>query len=114
MTTKTEPRMLTSDQVCDLAGISYRQLDYWSRYAGYISATPPAPGSGHPRRWTAMEAAKVIALAGMLRAGISHAKAVELISEGRTAKLVSRPLREAIIDDLPPTVEPDLVVRGRP
>jgi DNA-binding transcriptional MerR regulator len=105
--------MLTSDQVCDLAGISFRQLNYWASQ-GYLSPAPRAnPGSGHRRRWTPLQAYKAVALAGMLRDGITHDKAVELIRAGRAARLVSRPLREAIIDDLPPAVGPDVVVRSR-
>lgn len=68
--TTTAPRLfgppavrdLSSHEVIALAGISYRQLDYWTR-VGYIDVPVVAPGQGTQRRWTAPEAAQVLVLA---------------------------------------------------
>lgn len=43
--------LLSSEAVCQLTGLSYRQLDYWCR-SGVIEATVPARGSGSTRRWS--------------------------------------------------------------
>lgn len=53
----------TSAEACNAAGISYRQLDYWTR-SGYITPQGAAmPGSGARRRWTAQHVAVLAVLA---------------------------------------------------
>ena len=42
--------LLTSPEVCRMAGVTYRQLDYWIRQ-GWISPTVRATGSGSRRRF---------------------------------------------------------------
>lgn len=42
--------LLSSSDVCRLAGITYRQLDLWTR-KGLIEPEIPSPGSGYFRRW---------------------------------------------------------------
>ena len=110
MVTTTTTRTFTSDEVCALAHISYRQLDWWVRM-GYL-APDHKGGTGNPRHWTPLEAARAVALAGMIRAGITFPRAVGLVRDGKVATLVTRDLREAIIDDLPPNSRPDVIVRG--
>jgi len=39
---------LTSTQVCELTGLSYRRLDYWVR-SGYVTPLVQAAGSGSSR-----------------------------------------------------------------
>jgi hypothetical protein len=41
----------STDEVCDLAGITPRQLDHWHR-RGYIAGAPPFEGTGVPRHWS--------------------------------------------------------------
>lgn len=43
--------MFTSDEVCELTGVTYRQLDCWTT-AGVVIPTVPARGSGSRRRFT--------------------------------------------------------------
>lgn len=44
----------STTQACRLAGITYRQIDYYDR-SGLIDPTQPARGSGSQRRWTSRE-----------------------------------------------------------
>ena len=53
--TITEIESLSSLEICELAGISFRQLDYWDR-AGILSPMSPAQGSGSRRRYGADQA----------------------------------------------------------
>lgn len=54
-----ETRFSTSD-VAMMAGVTYRQLDYWLRTGtiGFCEGVEQ-PGSGHPRNWTEDEVAIV-------------------------------------------------------
>jgi DNA-binding transcriptional MerR regulator len=60
----------SSAQVCKLAGVTYRQLDYWVRQ-GLIEPTVAARGSGSKRRWTwdDIERARRLRLAARLASG---------------------------------------------
>lgn len=49
--------LLTSTQVCERFGISYRQLYYWIQ-KGYIDS-PPRSGSGNPLLWLPSEVDRV-------------------------------------------------------
>jgi DNA-binding transcriptional MerR regulator len=64
---------LSAAHVCALAGITYRNLDYWLR-RGFIDLDPEHPdptgrGSGYPRRFTPQEADRFVLLARLVRAG---------------------------------------------
>jgi DNA-binding transcriptional MerR regulator len=83
----------TSEQVCELAGISYRQLDYWVRLR-HLRPHNARYGSGHGRVWTHEEALKAVAIAQMLGSGLALWKAAELVTAGRYAALVELPLPE--------------------
>jgi len=67
-----EPHTFTAREVFSLAGITYRQLDYWTR-AGYLgdcrTAGDQCPGTGHQRAYTADELARVAQIACLIRAG---------------------------------------------
>lgn len=73
--TATEtPAGLSAVEVCAMAEITYRNLDYWVR-RGYIDLDPdhvglPTPGSGVPRRFTPREAKRFTVLALLVRAGL--------------------------------------------
>jgi DNA-binding transcriptional MerR regulator len=45
-----EDTHLSASEVCQVAGISYRQLDHWIR-TGLVSLDNPTPGYGHNRRF---------------------------------------------------------------
>lgn len=52
--TARAPRTYSSAEACALAGLSYRQLDYWQRI-GTMTAHTPARGSGSRRQFTAQQ-----------------------------------------------------------
>lgn len=63
---------MTSSELCAVAGISFRRLDYWAR-AGHIPAATGRisdTGSGVRRQWTPRDAAFVVALARLVNAGV--------------------------------------------
>lgn len=57
-------------EVCDLAGVTYRQLDYWVRTGMIRPSIRNALGSGHFRRWDDEDVVLVQAVAEQLRRGI--------------------------------------------
>lgn len=61
----TLTRMTTSTMVVTLAGVTYRQLDHWSRQ-GVFPWHDLTPGSGRRRQWDSDD----IRIAGVLRAWI--------------------------------------------
>jgi hypothetical protein len=70
------------------AGITYRQLDFWTR-CGYLTpVTDALPGSGRPRVYSidqvdlARQMARVLA-AGVREASVAHDVAVELLAHGQ-------------------------------
>lgn len=52
------------------AGISYRQLDYWTQVGFLQTYTEPRPGSGRPRRWPVEELEIGLKMAKLLQAGM--------------------------------------------
>lgn len=57
---------LSSAQLCELAGVTYRQLDYWCR-SGLVHPAIAAAGHGSRRRWTAGDVAAVAELGEISR-----------------------------------------------
>lgn len=60
----------SSAEVCQLAGVTYRQLDYWTR-CGLVEPFVQATGSGSRRRWSQVELLRVrrVRLASLLSSG---------------------------------------------
>lgn len=79
--TPTEKSALTSLEVCELANVTYRQLDYWTRQR-WVAATPQFPGSGATRFYTRTEAKRVALMARMVEAGIQPIDAHMLTLRG--------------------------------
>jgi hypothetical protein len=69
---RTETGDMTSSQLAELAGITYRQLDFWLS-AGYVVCAwadiHPRMGPGWNREWSHDEATFVIRVASLARAG---------------------------------------------
>lgn len=95
MVTTTEQRTFTSAEVCQMAGLSYRQLDYWYR-RNLLRPVRSRPGTGHAHVWTEVEAVKACEFARMLNAGLTWSKATELLTSGNTATLTVAPLPEVL------------------
>lgn len=59
MDTATPAAAYSTRQVCDAAGVSYRQLDYWCRLGLIRPALADATGSGSRRRFSGHDLAIV-------------------------------------------------------
>ena len=59
MTTTIAPTYISSPQVCEIAGCSFRQLDYW---ANKYRITP-GEGSGNHRFWTEADTVRIVVVA---------------------------------------------------
>lgn len=55
----------TGQQVCDIAGISYRQLDYWDRTHLLEPSVQPACGSGTRRVYSISDMRCAVALSAL-------------------------------------------------
>lgn len=75
-----EGTMLSSAEVCDLAGISYRQLDYWTRTGHAPGEDQRDTGRGNRRRWTARQAAVLAVMARLVSTGARPSECVELVA----------------------------------
>lgn len=68
-----DPDRITSLKICEAAGITYRQLDFWTRCAlipGTAALQKAMPGSGQQRQWTTEQRAFVVRLAEFVRSGM--------------------------------------------
>lgn len=68
--------MLTSEDVCTTARISYRQLDYWVR-KGYVKPFAMVAGSGTHREFTEEEVNIVRMAARLIRRGFTIPAALD-------------------------------------
>jgi DNA-binding transcriptional MerR regulator len=74
----------SSLEVCRLTGVTYRQLDYWTRIGLIRPSFAQAHGSGTQRRWSPTDIARIrrIRLAAQLCSGtlteaLGHLEALE-------------------------------------
>jgi hypothetical protein len=70
---------MNAAEVCELAGITYRQLNSWT-HAGHLTATPLRDGSGTGSLWDYDDQAVTLAcrIGQLLRVGFTTAAAVRL------------------------------------
>ena len=68
---------MTSREVCELVGVTYRQLDYWCRL-GLVEPTVPAHGQGSRRLFGPVDVARVRRLAAA--AELRRRRLVELVA----------------------------------
>jgi len=61
----------STDDVCRLAGVSYRQLDYWTRTALVVPSIREAAGSGTQRRYSQADLDHVRVVKALLDMGVS-------------------------------------------
>lgn len=69
--------------VCQVAGISYRQLDYWARTNLLRPSLQDARGSGTARRYTIGDIVLARLLALLLEQGISLQRGRHIIDQAR-------------------------------
>lgn len=79
---------LTSAELVDESGISWRQLDYWSR-TGLLQPIHATPGSGHLRRFEKHQLLRARLLVELLAAGISLHTCRQVIDEFAAAGQVT-------------------------
>lgn len=72
---------LTSTEVCRRAGITYRNLDYWTR-RGFAHPLIDARGCGTQRRWTEDEADVIGRMATWRSLGVALELAREMAERG--------------------------------
>jgi hypothetical protein len=91
MTTMTDDGSLTlsSVEVADLVGVSYRMLDHWLREGHITLACDPTPGSGRRRAWTTDEVAALQLFA------VEYRKLQEMQDQFRTGRVWDRMIRIA-------------------
>jgi len=75
-TTEVEYHHMSRD-VCAQAGITFRQLEYWVM-KGFVRPVTPTPGSGYVLEFDEAEAAVVVRLGALVRAGFLLRAAAEL------------------------------------
>jgi len=59
------------------AGISFRQLDFWTR-AGLLTAEREGTGPGYPREYSDAEARVVVTMARLVRGGVAPRTAADM------------------------------------
>lgn len=62
---------VSSAEACHLAGVTYRQVDYWTRL-GLVEPTRPAVGSGSRRRWTLQDVLVLRVVHRLMVLRVSH------------------------------------------
>lgn len=62
----------TTLEVARLAGVTYRQIDHWTR-TGLLRHAPTSGGSGCPRAWDRRALLEVIAIGRLRNAGLDIA-----------------------------------------
>ena len=75
-TIPAEPETIEAPALCEHAGISYRQLDHWTR-RGYLQTVgEQTPGSGQSRVWPVREASIAETMHTLIECGFTpHAAA---------------------------------------
>ena len=68
-------------EVCRLAGITYRQLDYWARNGSLKPSIRDSDGSGTSRIYSSDDVKKAQVLAELLGLGIRHPDVERLLAD---------------------------------
>lgn len=88
------PGAYRGPQVCRLAHISYRQLDYWARTGLLLPSIDPGRGSGYQRLYSRDDLVMAAAIRRLLELGVSIPRIRELAYAGAPGDPLS--LREAV------------------
>lgn len=82
----------SSPQACRLAGVSYRQLDYWVRVGLIEPSLGHARGSGTSRRWSVADILGLRVVSELMERGVGHQairQAVSLLADAGSYLWVS-------------------------
>lgn len=80
--TRRTTHLRTSEQVCDIARVTYRQLDYWTRNEWVRPVRERFPGSGNPRYYSEEETQRVVLMGQLVAAGLLPGTAYRLTQQG--------------------------------
>lgn len=86
------PGTYSSDEVCQQAEITYKQLDYMIR-TGYLTPSVPAAGSGSSRRYSEEDLETVMLTAKLLELGVDWEQLRRDRNPRRTLVRMSKALR---------------------
>jgi len=103
-------------QVCNLVGITYRQLDYWARTDLLKPSVQSAQGSGSQRRYSFTDVVQLKVIKRLLDAGMSLKKIRQAMEILREQLRTAQPLRDVTLLSDGQTIfaahSPDEVVDG--
>ena len=74
-----------ASEVCRLAGITYRQRDYWARNGSLKPSIRDSGGSGTSRLYSSDDVKKAQVLAELLNLGIRHRDVAHLLADPQSA-----------------------------
>ncbi len=94
------PSALTSAQVAEKTGATYRQLDYWAG-KGYVHPRVTHTGSGYAREWSPVQVLRVRVILTLLRAGLSLEQAARIAGTDRPG---DHELADGVTVTVPPSV----------
>jgi len=69
---ETKPTAISANQICVIAGVTYRQIDYWVRKGLITASIQDAAGSGSSRVFSVDDLTIVILIKSLLDAGFTH------------------------------------------
>jgi DNA-binding transcriptional MerR regulator len=74
-TRATPPPTFSAVEVAQLAGVTYRQLDYWARNGQLVPSVAQAEGQGSHRRYSSFDVAEARVLGRLSALGINANRA---------------------------------------
>lgn len=90
--------------VMHVVGLSYRQLDYWTRRGYLRSDGNPMPGSGRPRTWSEHEVAIARAMVRLIGCGFTVSAAARLARDESESERLTVSLCDGVSLRLHPDV----------
>lgn len=91
---------MKAPEVTSRAGITYRQLDYWTDQ-GYLQASEAHPGSGNGRTWEPREVVVAIVMARLTGAAVKAMEAAaiaRLVAMGADSVRLAKGIRLSVTD----------------
>lgn len=95
---------VSAQQMLELTGATYRQLDHWSRGGRILRPSEHNPGSGHPRTWPVEDVEVARCITRLTRLGLALEVAARV---ARSARGVDGLVRVSIGSGVVVEVEPE-------